>query len=145
MKPARQRSSEAGFSLVETVAAMGILAMAAIPLLQISTEATANTASLESRLLARTVAENVINRTMASPLVLEAGLESGRETQMGRAFEYTLIVAAPDESGLQGMEVTVKSDREGGQTMARLVSLKAVPVALPGAQDATQDQEGQTP
>ena len=38
--PLGQPELEAGFSLVETVAALGILAMAAIPLLQISTDAT---------------------------------------------------------------------------------------------------------
>lgn len=136
MRRAKRAKAEAGFSLVETVAAMGILAMAAIPLLQISTEATRNTGALETRLLARTVAENVINRAMANPLALEAGLQSGRETQMGRAFEYTLVVTPADELGLQGMEVTVRPAAEGAQTMARLVSIKAVPTALPALEDS---------
>ena len=82
--PTADRTSQAGFSLVETVAAMGILAMAAIPLLQITTDATRNPSSLEGRVLARTVAENVMARSMASPEILDAGVATGRRAPDGR-------------------------------------------------------------
>ena len=85
----RQLRSQAGFSLVETVAAMGILALAAIPLLQVTTDASRNAASLETRLLARTVAENVMARSMSTREVLDAGLATGQETQLGRTFIWT--------------------------------------------------------
>ena len=104
---------QAGFSLVETIAAMGILAMAAIPLLQISTDATRNTAALETRLLARTVAENVLNRALAQPLALETGLQTGLEMQLGRTFSYTLRSSAVGADGLQGLEVLVREYRDG--------------------------------
>ena len=122
---------QAGFSLVETVAALGILAMAAIPLLQISTDATRSTAALETRLLARTVGENVLNRALALPTSLDAGLRSGQEMQMGRTFSYTLTVSPLGEDGLQGLEVLVREDRDGASVSARLVSLKATLQALP--------------
>lgn len=127
----RVRGKDAGFSLVETIAAMGILAMAAIPLLQISTDATRNTAALETRLLARTVAENVMNRALADPAALEAGLQSGLETQLGRSFSYTLSASAMGVDGLQGLEVLVREDRDGSAIAARLVSLKATVQVLP--------------
>lgn len=144
MSGAKIGSGQAGFSLVETIAAMGILAMAAIPLLQISTEATRNTAALETRLLARTVGENVINRAMVEPVMLEAGLQTGRETQMGRVFIYTLTVAPPGEAGLQGLEVTVRPDRDDAQPLARLVSLKATPPSLPEAPDLGDPSDPET-
>ncbi|MEM1087811.1 MAG: type II secretion system minor pseudopilin GspI [Pseudomonadota bacterium] len=125
MTRVRSLGSQAGFSLVETVAALGILAMAAVPLLQISTDATRNTAVLETRLLARTVAENVMNRALADPILLDAGLRNGSETQMGRAFTYTLTVSPVGTDGLQGLEVLVREDRNGADVTARLVSLKA--------------------
>lgn len=127
----RVRGKDAGFSLVETIAAMGILAMAAIPLLQISTDATRNTAALETRLLARTVAENVMNRALADPAALEAGLQNGLETQLGRSFSYTLSASAMGADGLQGLEVLVREDRDGSAIAARLVSLKATVQVLP--------------
>ncbi|MEM7493253.1 MAG: type II secretion system minor pseudopilin GspI [Pseudomonadota bacterium] len=131
---------QAGFSLVETIAAMGILAMAAIPLLQISTDATRNTAALETRLLARTVAENVMNRALAQPLALEAGLQNGLETQLGRTFSYTLRSSAAGADGLQGLEVLVREDRDGSETAARLVSLKATLQPLPQLTAQTPDE-----
>ncbi|MEO1642401.1 MAG: type II secretion system minor pseudopilin GspI [Pseudomonadota bacterium] len=142
MKHANRGLAQAGFSLVETVAALGILAMAAIPLLQISTDATRNTAMLETRLLARTVAENVMNRAMADPVVLQAGIQSGQETQMGRAFSYTLNVSPIGSDGLQGVEVLVREDRDGAQTSARLVMLKANLRPLPEAEPVEAGEGG---
>ena len=76
-----KRHRQSGFSLVETVAAMGILALAAIPLMQVTTDASRNAASLESRLLARTVAENVMARSMATQDVIDAGISAGAHGQ----------------------------------------------------------------
>lgn len=122
-------TQQAGFSLVETVAAMGILALAAVPLLQITTDATRNAANLEGRVLARTVAENVMARAMATPEVIDAGVATGQETQMGRTFIWTRTASLPQVGELQNLEVQVR--REGDQqTVARLVSLKYMPAVL---------------
>ena len=132
-------SSEAGFSLVETVAAMGILALAAIPLMEVSSEATRNAGRLEARLLSRTVAENVMARTFAEPDALDAGLRTGREEQMGRAFTWMLTIGPAAPGQLQALEVRV-TQQDDEQVLARLVSMKEVPVpyvprALPGEGD----------
>ena len=122
-------SSQAGFSLVETVAAMGILAMAALPLMQVASDATRNTAHLETRLLARTVAENVMARTMALPETGDAGLSRGREVQMGRDFVWSLTTGPGRAGELQALEVLVQVEGDV-QVLARLVSLKAVPLVI---------------
>lgn len=137
-----RKVSETGFSLVETVAAMGILALAAIPLMQITGDATRNAASLENRLLARTVAENVMARTMAVPEPLEAGIRSGQEIQMGRVYDWSLITGPAEPGQLQTMEVTVRRE-ETEQNLARLVSLKFVPKALPDTGQAPTQPEGE--
>ncbi|MEL6725403.1 MAG: type II secretion system minor pseudopilin GspI [Pseudomonadota bacterium] len=121
--------SQAGFSLVETIAAMGILALAAIPLLQISSDATRNSASLEARVLARMVAENIMTFSLAEPGALDAGIAVGTETQMGRAFAWSRTSGPASLGELQNLEVTVR--REGDeQVLARLVALKYIPAAL---------------
>ena len=122
--------SEQGFSLVETVAAMGILALAAIPLLQISSDATRNAASLEARVLARTVAENIMAQAMVDPELIDAGIETGEETQMGRPYVWTRTAGTGRPGELQNLEVQVR--QEGSeQVLARLVALKFIPTALP--------------
>ena len=92
LQPKQQR----GFSLVETVAALGILSLAAIPLMQLATNAVQNTGRLEARLLARTTAENALTRAISSREPIELGLFEGSETQMGRPFEWDLTVYPTD-------------------------------------------------
>ncbi len=133
-------SAQAGFSLVETVAAMGILALAAIPLLQITTDANRNAASLETRLLARTVAENEMARAMATRIVLDAGVVTGQETQMGRTFNWVRTTTPAQVGQLQNLRIDVRP-AESKQVLASLVSLKYIPKNLTGA-PAPADQEG---
>jgi len=133
---------QSGFSLVETVAAMGILALAAVPLLQITTDATRNAANLEGRALARTVAENVMARAMATPEVIDAGIATGRETQMGRTFIWTRTASLAQVGEIQNLEVRVRRE-DDEQVVARLVSLKYMPATLSVSSDtaATPDED----
>lgn len=133
---------QSGFSLVETVAAMGILALAAVPLLQITTDATRNAANLEGRVLARTVAENVMARAMATPEIIDAGIATGRETQMGRTFIWTRTASLAQVGEIQNLEVRVRRE-DDEQVVARLVSLKYMPATLSVSSDtaATPDED----
>lgn len=137
-----KRSSEAGFSLVETVAAMGILALAAIPLLQITTEANRNASSLEMRLLARSVAENEMARAMASAQVLDAGVVTGEQTQMGRSFTWTRTTSRAEIGQLQNFVIEVRPS-ESEQVLARLESLKYIPQNLPAGPVSANPSEGE--
>ena len=124
MPASMSRRSETGFSLVETVAALGILSLAAVPLMQLSSGAIQNTARLESRLLARTTAENILSRAMASPDPVVIGQESGTEEQLGRAYDWTLTVIPTETQDLLRLEVRVR-ESNGEQELARLVTLKS--------------------
>ena len=117
-------SRERGFSLVETIAALGILALAAVPLMQLSSDALRNTSQLESRFLARTTAENVLSRAMADPEPVSVGQTSGTETQMGRGYDWSLTVYPTERDRLFRLEVQV-SQTERDQILARLTTLKA--------------------
>ncbi len=133
-------ATQHGFSLVETVAAMGILALAAIPLLQVTTDANRNAASLETRLLARTVAENEMARAMASRAVLDAGVATGQVDQMGRTFVWTRTTSPAQIGQLQNFRVDVRPD-SSEQVLASLISLKYIPANLPG-ETAPQGETG---
>lgn len=113
---------------------MGILALAAVPLLQITTDATRNAANLEGRVLARTVAENVMARAMATPEIIDAGIATGRETQMGRTFIWTRTASQAQVGEIQNLEVRVRRE-DDEQVVARLVSLKYMPVTLSVSSD----------
>ncbi len=139
--PNARRKRQAGFSLVETVAAMGILALAAIPLLQVTTDASRNAASLESRLFARTVAENVMARSMASSEIIDAGISAGQETQMGRTYNWVRTASQAQAGELQNLKVEVRP-AESEQVLASLISLKYLPISLPGL-NITETDDGE--
>lgn len=111
---------------------MGILAMAAIPLLQVTTEANRNADSLEMRLLARTVAENEMARAIASGTVLDAGVATGQETQLGRSYVWTRTASRAQIGELQNLVVEVRPS-QSSQVLARLEGLKYIPKNLTGA------------
>ncbi|MEM9845820.1 MAG: type II secretion system minor pseudopilin GspI [Pseudomonadota bacterium] len=134
------RHPQSGFSLVETVAAMGILALAAIPLMQVTTDASRNAASLESRLLARTVAENVMARSMATKDVIDAGISAGQEVQMGRTYNWVRTANEAQQGALQNLRVEVRP-AESEQVLASLISLKYIPQNLPGATANPENEE----
>ena len=138
-----KRTSQSGFSLVETVAAMGILALAAIPLLQVTTDASRNSASLEARLLARTVAENVMARSMATDQVIDAGISAGQETQMGRTYNWVRTASDARAGQLQNLRVDVRP-AESEQVLASLVSLKYFPQNLPGSIETQPVDNGES-
>lgn len=138
-------SSQAGFSLVETIAAMGILAMTAVPLMQLASDATNNAANLENRLLARTVAENVLARALVQSETIDGGLQEGRETQMGRAYTWSMTASPARVGEVQSLLVTVQLE-DSAQTLARMESLKAIarpitPVETSGDENSDADSE----
>lgn len=122
----QEKREEAGFSLVETVAAMGILALAAIPLLEISTDATANTRYMQERLMARIVAENALAYAVADPQPRELGIETGVERQLGRDYQWTLTTTPGALPGAQGVLVEVRRF-EQSQVIVRYETLKPLP------------------
>ncbi|WP_084399999.1 type II secretion system minor pseudopilin GspI [Henriciella aquimarina] len=124
MRDKRQHKDDQGFSLVETVAALGILSLAAVPLMQLSSGAVQHTARLETHLFARTTAENVLARAMADPEPAVIGQTAGTEEQMGRIYDWMMVTAPTGQDGLLRLEVRVQlADKD--QTLARLVTLKA--------------------
>lgn len=126
-RPARPgKPASAGFSLVETIAALGILSMAAIPLMQLSSDALRNEGRLESRLLARTTAENVLARAIASGVAPIIGRSTGSEAQLDRVYDWSLTIYSTDRPDLLRLEVSV-SEAGHEQALARIVTLKAVP------------------
>ncbi|MDJ0920790.1 MAG: type II secretion system minor pseudopilin GspI [Henriciella sp.] len=127
--------SEAGFSLVETVAAMAVLAIAALPLMQVAGDAANNTGRLETRLLARMVAENEMSYVMSEREPLDAGLSTGISRQLERAFEWTLVAGPAVPGETQSLEMTVRQE-DRPQVLTRLVSLKAIPLPV---QDVSED------
>lgn len=139
--PNSSANAEAGFSLVETLAALGILALAALPLMQTATSSANATRHLENRMLARIVAENVISYEMVRRDQPDAGIRSGVETQMGRTLAWT-VTAGPARPGeVQPLQVVVRLDGSQ-QILAELNGLRAIPGVIIPAADEPDEEDG---
>lgn len=134
-----------GFSLVETIAAMGILSLAAIPLLELANESISSTKNIQQRFFARTVAENVlVNEVLASTTTLEdVAITMGVSTQMSRSFAWTVtrLPAGRLEPQIVNVEVRLEN---GTEVLSRVSGLSAPDLPNLAFGDETSDVSDET-
>jgi general secretion pathway protein I len=110
-----RRDVEGGFSLIETLVALAVLAVGAMALLTGVERYVGNTRGLEDRIVARWVAENVL-AAMALDVAVERDWTEALNVTWGSTFE------ARDLPGSELRMVTVRvadvADRSGGSVVA---------------------------
>ena len=121
------KSGDEGFSLIELLVAVSILALAAVSLLESQTQAISITSQLEQRSLASIVAENRLNLALGLIEEPAPGTRSGNESQMGMDFRWQETVRPAPGGDLTIIEVTVASNDRQPQELARLVGFRKVP------------------
>lgn len=109
---------EDGFSLVELLVAVAILALAAVSLLEHQTQAMGMTSAVEYRALAATVADNRLATVLGQTNPPLSGTTTGQETQMGVAFEWRQTVRPADGGDLMLVQVSVRAADEGRELAA---------------------------
>lgn len=145
----RSKRDQAGFSLVETIAAMAILALAAIPLLQLVNNSIRGSASLENRYLARTVAENVMVQEITKTAIPTEDelIQAGFSEQLGKRFNW-VVTASPVEEALPQLLMVEVRLEQNPQVLSQLTGIR-LPV-LPSMDNeiasstssATEDSQG---
>ena len=89
--------AEQGFTIVETLVALFVFALAGVALITMQTQSTGALSRVETRALANLVAENNLIDAMASRTALELGVRSGEVEIAGRSWRWTLDIAATDD------------------------------------------------
>lgn len=110
---------EQGFSLIELLVAVSILALAAVTLLQSQSQAIGMSSHIEERALAAIVAENQMNLTLGLTEVPAIGITRGQQQQMGVTFRWERRVTNTSGSDLLLIQVVVT----GVPDQAELVTL----------------------
>lgn len=110
------RDPQAGFTLIETLVALAVLAVGAMALLSGAERYTANTRGLEDRIVARWVAENAL-----SAVTLNLPIEQRWIEAAGIVWRVDLETQSLPNSGLSMVTARV-SDAAAGQD-ASLVAL----------------------
>jgi general secretion pathway protein I len=111
--------TQQGFSLLETMVALAVFSVAAMGLVSLNTQSARISGELDTRLLARTVAENVAVDTVTAENLDLSPVTEGEAIQRGRAYSWVRAVEATPQPGLYSVRIDV---RETGQTavLARL-------------------------
>ena len=106
------KHDDRGFTLLETVVALGVLSTAAISFGVFSQNSLSGTVQLENHYLARTVADAQLVDVFAQAGAIEVGSTAGVHVQMGREFEWVRTISPSTQDGLFLVNVQVTQSGE---------------------------------
>lgn len=95
-----------GFTLIEVLASLVIFSVAIVGLIQVNTQSIRTVASLETKMLAGIVADNVL--VEARRKELNKGEKNGEEKAKGMEFLWTQNIIETEMKGFYEIKVTVK-------------------------------------
>ena len=112
---------QSGFSLIEMMAALAVLALAGIAVVQMLQTTTQNTAALEERSLAMLAAENILNEQLL--IAVDRGNRSGVYALAGVDYDWRLAINPTTDADLLHYVVTIHPDSED-RTLARIETFR---------------------
>lgn len=96
-----------GFTLLETLVALGVFSLSALALLNLSGESARTAGILEERLLAGIVAENQMVAAMTAPGPAAPGKREGIDRQGGRDWRWSLDIAPSPDPSVMRLQIEV--------------------------------------
>ena len=91
------RANSAGFTIVETLVALFVFALAGVALITMQSQSANSLSRVEAHALANLTAENNLIDTLAKRSTLELGTRSGEVELAGRAWAWTLDIERTDD------------------------------------------------
>ncbi len=121
----------AGFTLLEVLVALAVLAIAMSAIIRAATQSIETAAVLREQTFASWVALNQINQLLldAKPWPTE-GSRTGKADLAGRGWRWEARFAKTGDPDLRRVEVTVRS-AENAPELSKLLAFKAVPPEKP--------------
>lgn len=119
---------QGGFTLMEVLVAMGVLAIALGAIIQSVSSNTDHASYLRDRTLAHWVA---MNRAVEAQSLNEwpsTGTRNGTEEMAGHQWYWQMAVVDSGVEDVRRLEITVKRDKNNKQSLAFLVALLGKPV-----------------
>ncbi len=107
-----RRGTSFGFTLLEVLVALAVLAIAMGALIRIAAQSADNLAYLRDRTLASWVATNKINEWLLAPSWPPLGVREGTATLAGRDWHWRLTVSRTDDADMRRLDVAVASAEE---------------------------------
>ncbi len=116
--------AQRGFTLLEVLVAMTILAVALGAMIRSTGDAAANVNYLRERTLAGWVAENQIMERLLLADWPSVGINNGRDEMAGREWLWEVEVQATEDPDLRRIDVTVARDTDPDSPLATLTAFR---------------------
>lgn len=116
-----------GFTLIEVLVALAIVAIALMAALRAAGQGTANVGELRARLLAGWVAENLVAEQRARGEWLALGIQRGSGRQGGIDFGWREEVVATPNPAFRRVDVSVFPAAEESRPLARFTAFVVQP------------------
>ncbi|MDY6994208.1 MAG: type II secretion system minor pseudopilin GspI [Pseudomonadota bacterium] len=113
--------SRRGFSLLEVMVALAILAIALAALIKTSSEYTENLRYLRDRTVAHWVAMNVLTEVRLYQRWPDLGKQQGQMTMADHQWFWQLTVTETVDTQLRRLEIQVRAQEQGLEVLAVLV------------------------
>lgn len=107
----QRTAPDSGFTLIEMMMALAVLAIAGLALMNMTQATTRNTGAVEARALAMLAAENVLNTELLRPGRPQS--RSGTYELAGSEYDWALDVGATDDAGLLRLHLEVREASSG--------------------------------
>jgi general secretion pathway protein I len=125
-----RESNEAGFSLVESLVALGVFALAGVGLVALQSHSVRTLAQVEQRALAELVAQNALAGALASLDLQTVGVSAARVDAAGRTWDVTRTVTPVQEAQALQIEISVVGEgAEGAWARVRGVAVRRAAAA----------------
>jgi general secretion pathway protein I len=120
-----------GFTLIEILVALAIVAVALAAGMRALAQAADGSTALKSRTLALWVAQNVLARAELADPTPSLGATSGREHQAGSEFVWQASVLTTPNPGFRRIDIVVAAPDTPGYALATLTGYVGVRGAAP--------------
>ena len=121
----------AGFTLLEVLVALAVLAIAMSAIIHAATQSIRGVAALREETIASWVALNQVNQLLLDPKPWPAeGSRTGKAELAGRSWRWEARFVKTEDPDLRRVEMTVRTAENAGAS-SKLLAFKAVPPEKP--------------
>lgn len=120
----RKFRSQHGFTLLEVLVALGVLAIAMGAILKAAAGSAANIGYLRDRTLASWVALNEANQFLLQSGLPGIGAQEGTDAMAGREWRWRVRVSGTDREDMRRLEITVYLNDEDAAPLTEMTVLK---------------------